>query len=172
MIDKGQLNQFHAYFEKRLKGIGIRYVLMKECNDKQLIFVYNKSSLNRYVNLDENKKILEKYGYGGLSIDEMIGNLKFRLASGDFPHEIGVFLGIPPCDVKGYMNCKECIHNGYWKVYENMEIANRLFELYDSSRDAVIEDILNDVSIEKTIFGLRNIYIDQIDILQKKNSLS
>lgn len=46
-----------------------------------------------------------------------------------FPHEIGVFLGYPPEDVKGFImnggrNCKCC---GLWKVYCNEKEKKQLF---------------------------------------------
>ena len=52
--------------------------------------------------------------------------------SGDFPHEIGLFLGYPPCDVRGFIEhraggCKCC---GCWKVYGDVAEARRCFASY------------------------------------------
>lgn len=50
----------------------------------------------------------------------------------DFPHEIGLFLGYPLEDVKGFIenkaDCSKC--SGCWKVYGNEEKALKLFEKY------------------------------------------
>ena len=56
-----------------------------------------------------------------------------RLDEGEeFPHEIGLFLGYPVEDVKGFINNKaaraKCV--GCWKVYGDEEKARRLFNQY------------------------------------------
>ena len=52
--------------------------------------------------------------------------------SGEFPHEVGLFLSYPPEDVKGFIdhraNCFKCA--GLWKVYSDEEKARSLFEKY------------------------------------------
>ena len=45
-----------------------------------------------------------------------------------FPHEIGLFLGYPAVDVKGFMEHRECKCTGLWKVFESDEAeAQRYF---------------------------------------------
>ncbi|GAB6956392.1 hypothetical protein JCM13369A_29390 [Mediterraneibacter glycyrrhizinilyticus JCM 13369] len=50
----------------------------------------------------------------------------------NFPHEIGLFLGYPLEDVKGFIenkaDCSKC--SGCWKVYGNEQEALKLFEKY------------------------------------------
>ena len=36
-----------------------------------------------------------------------------------FPHEIGLFLGYPAVDVRGFIRHGECKCTGLWKVYES-----------------------------------------------------
>lgn len=52
----------------------------------------------------------------------------------DFPHEIGLFLGYPLEDVKGFIENKadssKC--SGCWKVYGNEQKALKLFEKYEN----------------------------------------
>ena len=51
---------------------------------------------------------------------------------GEFPHEIGLFLGYPPEDVQGFMelgpDCCKC--TGCWKVYGDEAAAQRKFAQY------------------------------------------
>ena len=67
-----------------------------------------------------------------------LARLKNRLADcGNFPHEIGVFLGYPLEDVIGFIenagqNCK-CA--GYWKVYCNECEAVKTFARFKKCRD-------------------------------------
>ena len=66
--------------------------------------------------------------------------MKSRFDKGeDFPHEIGVFLGYPLYDVEGFIEQRECVMMGYWKVYRYPSAARRLFALYD----ACIRELLN-----------------------------
>ena len=53
-----------------------------------------------------------------------------RLAEkGDFPHEIGLFIGYPPHDVRAFIEngAKNCKCVGCWKVYGDVEAAKRQF---------------------------------------------
>jgi len=67
-----------------------------------------------------------------------IENLQERLrSSSDFPHEIGLFLGYPLEDVRGFIenagqNCK-C--TGCWKVYCNECETVKLFMKYKKCKD-------------------------------------
>ena len=62
-----------------------------------------------------------------------------RLAGGEFPHEVGLFLGYPPEDVAAF-----CRHRGRdfkvcgcWKVYCDVEGALRCFRRYRRCREAL-----------------------------------
>ena len=52
--------------------------------------------------------------------------------SSEFPHEIGLFLGYPCEDVKGFIENKassaKCV--GCWKVYGDADKAQKQFELF------------------------------------------
>ena len=53
---------------------------------------------------------------------------RFR-ESGEFPHEVGLFLSYPPEDVQGFIDHRACDFKcaGLWKVYSDEERAQRLF---------------------------------------------
>lgn len=57
----------------------------------------------------------------------------------EFPHEIGVFLGYPLSDVRGFLEDegRNCAYVGYWKVYDNVHSKIRLFQRYDEHRELV-----------------------------------
>lgn len=62
-------------------------------------------------------------------INKLISKLRSK---NDFPHEIGLFLGYPLEDVKGFVEnkagCSKC--SGCWKVYGNEQETMELFEKY------------------------------------------
>ena len=47
-----------------------------------------------------------------------------------FPHELGLLLGYPAEDVRGFMGIgyKKCLYTGYWKVYEKAEERSHCFQ--------------------------------------------
>ena len=53
--------------------------------------------------------------------------------SGEFPHEVGLFLSYPPEDVKGFIENRAAKSKctGHWKVYGDERRTRALFEKYD-----------------------------------------
>ena len=83
------------------------------------------------------------------SLDEKLLRLQHRFTEykegrQSFPHEMGVFLGYPLGDVKGFIehHGKEYLCSGYWKVYRDEQKAKSTFQLYQSVRDAVLQLIM------------------------------
>ena len=80
--------------------------------------------------------------------------LQARFAEGGgFPHEIGLFLGYPPEDVRAFVatggaGCKLC---GYWKVYHNVEAARACFARYDACRDRLCRAIAQGTTISQLL---------------------
>ena len=75
-------------------------------------------------------EILEAAGYrSGRCLSCLVR--RFRECVG-FPHEIGIFLSYPPCDVKGFIEngAKDCKACGFWKVYGDVESAEECFRRY------------------------------------------
>ena len=107
--------------------------VMAKKDGRSLIYVYRPSRLRAELAKTETSEFLKTYGYGGLTVEKSVALLKRRIAKTDgFPHEIGVFLGYPLGDVRGFidnkgLNCK-CV--GCWKVYCNECEAVRTFEKF------------------------------------------
>ena len=53
---------------------------------------------------EDAQRLLRENGYAGMGCEACIARLSRRLReSGDFPHEIGLFLSYPPEDVRGFI---------------------------------------------------------------------
>lgn len=69
------------------------------------------------------QRCFAKFGYSKLTtLGEYLMRLSKRLnENGDFPHEIGLFLGYPVKDVEGFIENKgeNFLLCGCWKVYSN-----------------------------------------------------
>ena len=144
------LNELHlrvTYWNSKMKRKGITFDILSENVgvNKALIYVYRRD-LEKILNRDEIRSFLLNHGYliddneivGGVNCENIILQLKKKFEKlNQFPHEIGIFLGYPIGDVKGFIenhgcNCK-C--TGYWKVYCNEEEATKTFRKYKKCRD-------------------------------------
>jgi hypothetical protein len=71
------------------------------------------------------------------SLFVLLDYLRKRLRGGEFPHEIGFFLGYPPEDVLDFVRYRGQKYKlcGYWKVYGDVEEAKKCFHRYDVCRE-------------------------------------
>ena len=66
-----------------------------------------------------------------------------------FPHEMGIFLGYPLGDVKGFIvhGGKNYLYSGYWKVYENVEETRKKFQLFAAVKQSLIQAVTDGMGI-------------------------
>ncbi|MBQ8590856.1 MAG: DUF3793 family protein [Firmicutes bacterium] len=128
-------------YRQDLEQRGIHLDLLCCCQSRCLILVYREDRLERQLSDSRNRLILRDAGYPEhASLSELLGHLSLRLQeSGEFPHEIGVFLGYSPEDVIGFQihKGKNFKYSGHWKVYSDVEFAKACFLRYDKCRDAI-----------------------------------
>ena len=99
-----------------------------------LILVYRRRMLEVTLKDRDTAEFLRGMGYDG-SMSEMLDRLSKRMCE-NIQHELGIFLGYPLCDVKGFMENRG---NGYklsgcWKVYGDTKMAERVFARIKVSR--------------------------------------
>ncbi len=122
----------------RLVKKGLRVLSVRVAENRSLVYVYRPNKLKEDFSRLPVKSILEEYGYTTDNSDGCVVRLIRRLRSGgSFPHEIGLFLGYPADDVKGFIDNKgshsKC--TGYWKVYGDKKTAETLFAKYRKCTD-------------------------------------
>lgn len=139
--NKQLLTHWYASGEDYLREHNLKSIVLKKCEDKDLVLIYNEQHLLSSLNEHGNKKFLQKLGYKNFhDLDYLLGHLYERYNDYHCPHEIGIFLGIPLPDVEAFMDCegKNCLLCGYWKVFSNEEKAKELFRIYDWSKEIVM----------------------------------
>jgi len=110
----------------------IRFELIEQSNQRYLLLVYHRRLVEQHLSASGVASFLETFGYP-VTLEAQIERLKQRLEQpGDFPHEVGLFLGYPLEDVLGFVqhkgqDCKLC---GYWKVYGDADAASQLFHRF------------------------------------------
>ncbi len=126
-----------SHLNGQLGEKGISLLLLCWRGNKALIYVYRKTHLQADLNQPEVGKFLKVYGYEHMEVDAALKKLKERMnQEGEFPHEIGVFLGYPLGDVVGFIQNggKNCKCTGCWKVYSDECEAVKLFARYKKCR--------------------------------------
>lgn len=124
---------------------GCKCEIMLETPLYYLIFYYQEDKLRQELDKIADTDILMEYSALG-KVEDKIAHLKEKImfhhnSYGEFPHEIGLFLGYPVWDVEGFiknkgLNYKIC---GYWKVYDDLPGAISKFTEYDKLRmDAIV----------------------------------
>ena len=126
------------FWNKCMSEKGIELILLRKRDSRALIYVCRRKKLCEDLSKDGVAEFLREFGYCSTDADYSINRLKTRISeSFDFPHEIGVFLGYPLDDVKGFIENaganSKC--TGCWKVYCNECEAVKIFEKYKKCRE-------------------------------------
>lgn len=112
---------------------GVRVLLLRYREGRALIYVFRPKAVEKILKNRMAVSLLKKRGYKDLRVEPCICQLMGRFQDyGEFPHEIGLFLGYPPEDVWGFIdNCacnQKCV--GCWKVYGDEAAAQKTFQMY------------------------------------------
>ena len=133
----GQLADYEPCFA--CHGISIFRLLDEE--NRALVLFYRADALADILRQRDAQTLLGRYGYRPSdSLPAMLQRLRRRVWSyassdEDFPHEIGLFLGYPPHDVRGFIENKGrgFLCCGSWKVYADADTSMALFKRYADS---------------------------------------
>lgn len=108
---------------------GARALPLRYQEGRALIYLYRPQMLERDLSNPIAEDILREAGYPKGKAVERIAYLIRRLRESQaFPHEIGLFLGYPAVDVRGFIAHKACKCTGLWKVFDSdEEEAKRMF---------------------------------------------
>ena len=144
---KAQFPNLNSELKKLNNELNCRDIFIEilcECENRALLIVYRRNILERHLNERRNKAFLRQYGYPEEgTADEYLGVLKDKLHGSGFPHEMGVFLGYPLCDIYGFINHRDkgCLLVGEWKVYHNAEEAEKMFGRFKKCRKALVKNV-------------------------------
>ncbi len=141
-------------FNKVLVKKGLRMVPIRNGLKHTLVYLYRPGRLEKDLCRQEAADILADKGYRTDSCACALVQLVKHLASDEeFPHEIGLFLGYPPSDVKSFMDnpCDGVKCSGCWKAYSNECEARLIFEKYKACVKSYISQIKSGKPLESLI---------------------
>ena len=133
---------------------GLRAVPLMYGKRRVQIYVYRPDNLRRDLQNAQAKSILRELGYAGMEPAECICRLRHRLRdSEEYPHEIGLFLGYPPEDVRGFIEHRaaDCKCVGCWKVYGDAETARKTFRQYKKCTEVYCKEWRKGASLQQLI---------------------
>lgn len=129
---------------------GLRILPLRRSRNKAMLYVYRPALLSRDLQQDIAEKLLRERGYTAEKPELCVIHLMHRLnESEEFPHEIGLFLGYPPEDVCGFIEKAPCKYTGCWKVYTDVESAQKTFAKYHKCTAVYRKQYAGGKSIER-----------------------
>ena len=144
-----------------LAGTGLSCRKLAEDRGRSIFLLYREKELAGWIQDRNNQTILAEAGMEGLGLDSVLDKLSDRCRAyvqegSNYPHEIGVLLGYPPEDVKGFVVNKgrNCLTCGYWKVYGDPESARKRFKVFDLAREKVLSCLSEGMPLRTLIFGV------------------
>ena len=147
-----------------LRRSGMSFFRLLRTGEKVTFLLFRKNPLEAYLKQQEVEAMLAEAGYAELSLGNILSTFQKRYAhymsaGGRFPHEMGLLLGYPAEDVKGFVENegKNFLYSGYWKVYADVEEKRRLFQKFENAKETVIQLLSYGVGIQDIL----DIYKDE-----------
>lgn len=136
-----------------LKPRGIHIRLLCRCDGAYQVYVHRPEQLRRLLARPDIMVFLWEQGYENLlDVEAVLSQLAWRFQhQKQFPHELGLFLGYPLADVRGFMENKgkNYLINGLWKVYDKEEACRQRFALYRRIREVYLHCYRMGISISR-----------------------
>jgi hypothetical protein len=131
---------FCIHQDEIIKLLNLECLVMKnDGRDIQVMF-YDPQVMSETLQQEAVVAFLGEQGYSEPgNTDKTLEQLKLRFSSHCFPHEIGIFLGYPLKDVKGYMDRKEIavkLAKARWRVFGDPAESLRLMNQYRTAEKA------------------------------------
>lgn len=121
-----------------------RRILYEE-KDKLTILLYHFDMLAAHLNDRGVREILWAEGYRAFDVESVLTAFieryrESRRRGTDFPHELGLLLGYPLEDVRGFISNKgkDSLYAGYWKVYANVPAKRSVFRQYERAKETLL----------------------------------
>lgn len=124
---------------------GICCFILYRGRQKMALLLYRPKQLVGYLEKPEVKQLFWQLGYDDFISGHMLSVFAGRYVAymekrAGFPHEMGLFLGYPVEDVRGFIenSGKDFLYAGYWKVYEKKAEKIQLFHQFDKAKERLL----------------------------------
>jgi hypothetical protein len=132
------LQDLYSFLQINLGQYGCHYLTFQETEYRLYLLLYNEHLLWQSMTAGLRQPFIESYGYPVRrdQLERALSQLGKRYRNywitGEFPHEIGIFLGYPLADVESFIRYsgKYYIICGMWKVYGRVQVAEAAFTCF------------------------------------------
>ena len=141
-----------------LQRSGISFYRLLQYKHKTTFLLFRRQQLESYLAQREVQSVLKQQGYEDFTMGNLLRTFSMRYQEcrkngEEFPHEMGIFLGYPVEDVTGFIEQKgqNFLYSGYWKVYQDVEQKQALFQKYELAKDLLIKLVSDGTDIREII---------------------
>jgi Protein of unknown function (DUF3793) len=133
----------------------IDYYELKRTDKNAIVLFFNQNQLDELLKNESVNKFLSECGYKSDSIEHVLSMLRCRYATVGCPPEIGVFLGIPLKDVKGFMGLNSLRHTKYgmWRIYGDPAVSEKRMNEYRCARNMIRRRLISGADPVEIIRG-------------------
>ncbi len=135
----------------------LKWLLLKEDDDSIKILFYHVELLSQFVTEYDNRRFLEDFGYHEqMGLQDLLGHFKERFQS-ICPHEMGILLGIPLKDVRGFMDVEEECYTcqGLWKIYGDPTSSLCVMKRMEEAKSQVADWMMAGQTVDNIVAGDR-----------------
>ena len=121
-------------FAREVELFGVKIVPISPLHKRIHFLVDRTEHVKSIISEKQSREFLRERGFASSSWQDIMRDFRVRLTryhcglSREYPHEIGLILGYPLEDVKGFISgaCETC--RGPWRAYGNAAAAQKSFE--------------------------------------------
>jgi len=161
MMDNDEIQQIftaETLWELTQHHISIRFLGI--CKTRSRVLLYNHNEITKTLQIPENRSLLIDFGYNpSAPLEQLLDKLENKFSQSNnhcFPHEIGIFLGYPAEDIKGFIanSGKNYKISGLWKVYGDEIKALKTFASFKECRERNLNMLRDGVLFSNIIKGV------------------
>ena len=145
--------------EKVLRAVlmhtGICFYRLLKSDDRITFLLFRRNELEAYMNRTEVQGFFKREGYTDFTLGCILRTFQLRyqaymIREMAFPHEMGLLLGYPIEDVRGFIDHagENYLYSGYWKVYQDVEAKKKLFAQYERAKEELIQLLASGIHME------------------------
>jgi len=141
-----------------ITGSNLSYFILLKNEEKTTLLLYWSDKLKQYLSKQEVKELLWELGYQKITLEYLFPIFIRRYVlyckrGGNFPHEMGILLGYPIEDVRGFIENegRNFIYTGYWKVYEHVGEKLQIFKEFELAKKILLQLMSRGISMAEVI---------------------
>ena len=147
---------YMRFVRSLFRGTGIKVKCLCQGVGRAVVYVYREEEVQQCLEDPKVAAFLMQYGYDSTQVEKCLNYLSRRVSLSSqgmesYPHEMGIFLGYPLEDVRGFIQHggKDSQYTGYWKVYGDVDQAKATFRAYDNAKESAVVEYMAGKQIQE-----------------------